>query len=93
MAKKQKLKQLSAHVVIVLAIIDEFGDEGAWLSEVVAGYEEIGLDVDWRSVCTYVNRVKGCGYVSTTQEDGDPVYRITEAGREELDWYRGVLTK
>ena len=65
-----KLKNLSSTVAVCLAILEPFGREGAYLTEVVTGWEDLGLDSSERSVCTYLNRVVGYGYIKRSKGEG-----------------------
>ena len=87
-----KLKNLSSTVAVCLAILEPFGREGAYLTEVVTGWEELGLDSNERSVCAYLHRVVGYGYIKRTKGEGRrTIYKITPSGRKELKWWRDAL--
>ena len=86
-----KLKNLSSTVAICLAILEPYGREGAYLTEVVTGWQELGFDIGTGSVCTYLNRVKDYGYIRTSKDAQRTIYKITPSGRKELKWWRDAL--
>jgi len=93
MSNQIKNKQLSATVLMMLAILDRFPG-GAYLTDVVGEYEEHGIDVSVPSVRTYINRVIGAGFVDRKKEtdgSGRTIYSINQDGIAELDWWRGVV--
>ena len=82
-----KLKNLSSTVAICLAILEPFGREGAYLTEVVTGWEERGLDSNERSVCAYLHRVVEYGYIKRTKGEGRrTIYKITPSGRKAVSY-------
>ena len=87
-----KLKNLSSTVAVCLAILEPFGREGAYLTEVVTGWGEPGFNVGERSVCAYLHRVVEYGYIKRTMGEGRrTIYKITPSGRKELKWWRDAL--
>lgn len=90
-----KLKNLSAPLVLILAILDAYGKEGAYLSDVVNDYQELGINISRRSICTYLHRVCRSGYAIDGRECTDgrwlAIYRINKDGIKELSWWRSAI--
>jgi Cdc6-like AAA superfamily ATPase len=90
MSKTKRLKHLSATTAVCLGILGEYPD-GMTLDEAVDGYEEVGLEVGRRAICTYLNRVKHLGFIRTKKTGNRTIYQITKDGRKELEWWRAFF--
>lgn len=88
--KRTRLKNLSATTAVCLGILSDY-PEGMTLDDAVASYEQLGLEVERRAICTYLNRVKHYGFIETKKANAFTVYRITKDGRKELDWWRALF--
>jgi len=92
--KQPKLKYLSAHVPVCLAILAEHRN-GAYVEEITAGYEEIGLESDIRTIRNYISRVRKLGLLRTesVREGGytRSIFHITPEGRKELSWWQNII--
>lgn len=89
-----RLKNLSSTVIVVLAILDCFGREGAYLDEICDEYDALGLPVGRRSICTYMNRVAKMDLLRSAKDkdgSGRAIYYITRAGKKELNWWRSLV--
>jgi len=85
-----RYKNLSATTAVCLAILGDYPD-GMTLDDAVGAYEEMSLEVERRAVCTYLNRVKGLGFIETKGANASTTYHITKAGKGELDWWRSLF--
>ncbi len=88
--KKTRLKNLSATTAVCLGILSDY-PEGMTLDDAVASYEQMGLEVERRAVCTYLNRVKHYGYIKTKKSGVNTSYHITKEGRTELKWWKALF--
>lgn len=89
-SKPPRQKKLSAATAVCLGILSDYPD-GMTLDNAVDGYEEMNLEVERRAVCTYLNRVKGFGFLETKGVNAGTTYHITKAGQVELDWWRALF--
>ena len=81
---------MSAATAVCLGILSDYPD-GMTLDDAVSGYEQMSLDVERRAVCTYLNRVKGLGFIETKGANANTTYHMTKAGKGELEWWQALF--
>jgi DNA-binding PadR family transcriptional regulator len=88
--KPTRQKKLSAASAVCLGILSDY-PSGMTLDDAVAGYEQRNLECERRAVCTYLHRVKKLGFIETKGRNATTTYHMTNAGKQELEWWKALF--